>query len=207
MNALKVILIIIAVLLILLICPLKIYLDYDGDTKLSVGYLFLKFRILPEKPKKPVKKEPEKKEQPQKKEAEKKPGRFRQLYDKHGLDGLIDILKEVISIVVDFLGGFAKHLYITRCNIRICVVGEDAADTAIKYGYVCSAVYPVISILEQNCVLKKHYTDISAGFLAEKTAAEMELTFKIRLLFLLGAAFKAAFRGIKVLIKLTKCLF
>ena len=101
--------------------------------------------------------------------------------------------------MVDFLGGFAKHLYITRCNIRICVVGEDAADTAIKYGYVCSAVYPVISILEQNCVLKKHYTDISAGFLAEKTAAEMELTFKIRLLFLLGAAFKAAFRGIKVL--------
>ena len=112
MNALKVILIIIAVLLILLICPLKIYLDYDGDTKLSVGYLFLKFRILPEKPKKPVKKEPEKKEQPQKKEAEKKPGRFRQLYDKHGLDGLLELVKVIAKIVVDVLKRTAKHLII-----------------------------------------------------------------------------------------------
>lgn len=204
MNAIKVIFIIIAVILFFLICPLKVYLDYDGDARLSIGYLFLKFRLFPAKPKKPKKKKPEgkKKEEPEKSEVPRRPNRVKQLLDKHGIDGLIDILKEVVRIVVDFLGSLAKHLYITRCNIRICIVGEDAADTAVKYGYVCSAVYPLISILEQKCVLKKHYTDISAGFLAEKTAAEMELTLKIRPLFLLGAVIKAGFRLIKVLVKL-----
>lgn len=206
MTVMKVLLIVIAVILILLMCPLKVFLDYDGDLKLNLGYLFLKFQLVPPKPKKEKKKKTEekkeKKPEQEKKQEEKRPGTFQRLMNKHGIDGLIDILKEVVSIVVDFLRDFAKHLYVTRCNIRICVVGDDAADTAIKYGYVCSAVYPLLSVLEQNSVLKKHSTDISAGFLAEKTAAEMELTFKIRLLFLLGAVFRAAFRGIKVLVKL-----
>lgn len=207
MTAMRVLLIVIAVILILLMCPLKVFLDYDGDLKLNLGYLFLKFQLVPPKPKKKKKKKPEEKKEKEKKpeeekKEEKKPGTFQRLMNKHGIDGLIEILKEVVSIVVDFLRDFAKHLYVTRCNIRICIVGNDAADTAIKYGYVCSAVYPLISVLEQNSVLKKHYTDISAGFLAEKTAAEMEMTFKIRPLFLLGAVFRAAFRGIKVLVKL-----
>lgn len=206
MTVMKVLLIVIAVILILLMCPLKVFLDYDGDLKLNLGYLFLKFQLVPPKPKNEKKKKTEekkeKKPEQEKKQEEKRPSTFQRLMNKHGIDGLIDILKEVVSIVVDFLRDFAKHLYVTRCNIRICIVGDDAADTAIKYGYVCSAVYPLLSVLEQNSVLKKHSTDISAGFLAEKTAAEMELTFKIRLLFLLGAVFRAAFRGIKVLVKL-----
>ena len=204
MTALKVFLIIIAVILILLMFPLKVFLDYDGEAKLSLGYLFLKFQLVPAKPKKKEKKKPQEKKE-KKTEAEKKekkPSTIKRLMDKHGLDGLIEILKEVVGIVTEFLKGLAKHIYFTRCNIRICVVGEDAADTAVKYGYVCSAVYPLISALEQNSVMKKHYTDISAGFLAEKTAAEMELTCKIRPLFLIPVVFRALFKLIGVLLKL-----
>ncbi len=203
MTALKVILVIIAVILILLMCPLKVYLDYDGDVKLKIGYLFLKFQLIPEKPKKkkkPAKKQDEKKEKSQPKP--KQPGRIKRLIDRHGLDGLIEILKEICEVVVDVLKGLSKHLYFTRFNIRICVVGEDAADTAIKYGYVCSAVYPVISVLREHSVIKKFNTDISAGFLAEKTAAEMELTAKIRPLYLIPIVLSALIKMIAVLAKL-----
>ena len=53
MKALMIILGIIAVILILLMFPLKIWLDYGEETKLRAGYMFLKFTLYPEKPKKP----------------------------------------------------------------------------------------------------------------------------------------------------------
>ena len=184
MKALMIILGIIAVILILLMFPLKIWLDYGEETKLRAGYMFLKFTLYPEKPK------------------EKKPGMVKQLLDKHGVSGIIDILKEAAAIVTDVLKKLGRHLYITRLNIRICVAGEDAADTAIKYGYVCSAVYLPVSVLREHSVVKKHSIDISAGFLAEKTAAELELTAKIRLLFLIPAMLSALFKAVKLLLKL-----
>lgn len=201
MTALKIILIILAVLLLLMLFPIRITVDYDGQPRVGVGYLFLKFQIVPPKEKKPPrKKKPPKKPEKEpdaKKTQEKKPGTLRRLMDRYGLDGLIEILKDIVKIVVGLLGGLGKHLYFTRFRVRICIVGEDAADTAVKYGYVCSAVYPLVAVLREHSVLKNPYTDISAGFLAEKTAAELELTAKIRPLFLVGLGLKALFGLIK----------
>ncbi len=205
MKALLIILGIIAFILILLMIPVRIKLDYGEKTTLRLGYFFLSFRIYPAKEKKPGKKKktPEKKKEEEKKKPQKKkPGKLKQLLDKHGADGLIEILKEAAKIVTELLGGLARHLYFTRFNVRICVVGEDAADTAVKYGYVCSAVYLPIAVLSEHSVIKKHSEDISAGFLAEKTAAELELTAKIRPLFLIPILLKALIGLVRIVLKL-----
>ena len=196
---------IIAFILILLMIPVRIKLDYGEKTTLRLGYFFLSFRIYPAKEKKPGKKKKtpkKKKEEEKKKPQKKKPGKLKQLLDKHGADGLIEILKEAAKIVTELLGGLARHLYFTRFNVRICVVGEDAADTAVKYGYVCSAVYLPIAVLSEHSVIKKHSEDISAGFLAEKTAAELELTAKIRPLFLIPILLKALIGLVRIVLKL-----
>lgn len=205
MKALLIILGIIAFILILLMIPVRIKLDYGEKTTLRLGYFFLSFRIYPAKEKNPGKKKktPEKKKEEEKKKPQKKkPGKLKQLLDKHGADGLIEILKEAAKIVTELLGGLARHLYFTRFNVRICVVGEDAADTAVKYGYVCSAVYLPIAVLSEHSVIKKHSEDISAGFLAEKTAAELELTAKIRPLFLIPILLKALIGLVRIVLKL-----
>ncbi len=205
MKALLIILGIIAFILILLMIPVRIKLDYGEKTTLRLGYFFLSFRIYPAKEKKPGKKKktPEKKKEEEKKKPQKKKtGKLKQLLDKHGADGLIEILKEAAKIVTELLGGLARHLYFTRFNVRICVVGEDAADTAVKYGYVCSAVYLPIAVLSEHSVIKKHSEDISAGFLAEKTAAELELTAKIRPLFLIPILLKALIGLVRIVLKL-----
>ena len=205
MKALLIILGIIAFILILLMIPVRIKLDYGEKTTLRLGYFFLSFRIYPAKETKPGKKKktPEKKKEEEKKKPQKKkPGKLKQLLDKHGADGLIEILKEAAKIVTELLGGLARHLYFTRFNVRICVVGEDAADTAVKYGYVCSAVYLPIAVLSEHSVIKKHSEDISAGFLAEKTAAELELTAKIRPLFLIPILLKALIGLVRIVLKL-----
>ena len=206
MKALLIILGIIAFILILLMIPLRFSLDYGEKTTLRIGYFFLSFRLYPakgKKPKKKKKKQPEKKKEEKKQEPEKKkPDKLKQLLDKHGIDGLTEILKEAARVVTELLGGLAKHLYFTRFNIRICVVGDDAADTAVKYGYVCSAVYLPLAVLCEHSVIKKHSEDISAGFLAEKSAAELELTAKIRPLFLIPLLLKALIGLVRIVMKL-----
>ena len=52
MTALYIILGILAFIILLLMIPLKIDLEYDDEVRLKVGYLFLKYTILPQQPKK-----------------------------------------------------------------------------------------------------------------------------------------------------------
>lgn len=206
MTALYIILGIIAFILILLFLPLRVKIEYDGDMKLKLGYAFLNFTILPQKPKKPKKpKKQKKKPEPEKEKTEEKPDKKKnpimQLKDKHGLDGLIDLIKQIVHIVVDMLGKLARHLKIRNLVINAVIAGEDSADTAMKYGYACSVIYPAVSILESKAVLKKHSEDISAGFLSEKTVIEFKFTAKIRVMFILGAVIPAAFKALKLIIK------
>ena len=53
MTALYIILGILLFLLVLLLLPVKIRLEYDNDLKLWVGYTFIYIQLVPKKPKKP----------------------------------------------------------------------------------------------------------------------------------------------------------
>ena len=52
MTALYIILGIIAFILLLLFLPLRIKTEYDNEIRLKIGYAFLNFTIMPQKPKK-----------------------------------------------------------------------------------------------------------------------------------------------------------
>ncbi len=206
MTVLYIILGIIAFIVLLLLIPLNIYLEYDDEVRLKIGYLFLKFTILPQQPEKPKKgkkkKAPEKKTEVKKKEPEpKKKNPILEYADKHGLDGLLELVKVIAKIVVDVLKRTAKHLIIKKLVIRAVIAGEDSADTALKYGYACSVIYPALAMIEQNTRLKFHCEDISAGFLCEKTVVELELIAKIKPLWLLGIVISAALKFLKAIAK------
>lgn len=211
----KVFLIIVAVILILLILPLRMNIEYNDELKVRIGYLFLNFTVFPSKPKK--KKKPAKKKTKEKAQtAETEPTenakenkennsglmkRFSGLKEKYGLDGLIELLKRIVFVVTDVMKDSAKHMIIKNLVIRALIAGEDSADTAMKYGYACSVIYPAVSILDNSCRLKKHEEEIIAGFLSEKTVVEFSMTVKITLLLLIGIVWSAFFRLVKILAK------
>ena len=227
MTGLSIFLGIIAFILLLLMCPFKVSVEYEEEVKVTLGYLFLKFAVVPKKPKKKKKKKsrkagkskkdntpanknaeknqdstPEKdSEQKKQKVKPKKKNPILEYKDKHGLDGLIDLIKVIVGIVVNVLKKTAKQLVITDLVINAMIVGEDSADTALKYGYACSGIYPAVSLLQSNAKLKKHSEDISAGFLAEKTAVELRLKARIRVIFLLCIAVAALWKLIVTVVK------
>lgn len=204
MTALYIILGIFLFILLLLLIPVHINIEYDGEVRIVVRYLFIKYNVYPQPPKK-EKKKPEKKKKPEEeeKEKEKKENPAVSFVKEHGIDAVIEILKAVIDIIKNSLGSTARHLVISKLVINAIIVGKDSADTALKYGYACSAIYPMVSILENTAQLRRHSEDISAGFLFEKTIVEFIFHSRIRPYWLVGMGISAV---VKLLVSLVRAI-
>ena len=196
MLALRIILLVIVFLIgFILFCPFSIELIYQDEVKLKVGYIFPLFKVLPQKPK------PEK---PEKKKPEKKPKKKNPVLEftkKQGLDGIIELLKEITGIILKLADTIRRHL-VMKTRLDLLVVGSDPADTAMKFGYACSAIYPLLSLIDRHTKLKKHEEYIDAGFEAEKTQVRFILKAHIIPVFVLIGAVGALIGGIRILNKI-----
>ena len=196
MLALRIILLVIVFLIgFILFCPFSIELIYQDEVKLKVGYIFPLFKVLPQKPK------PEK---PEKKKPEKKPKKKNPVLEftkKQGLDGIIELLKEITGIILKLVDTIRRHI-VMKTRLDLLVVGSDAADTAMKFGYACSAIYPLLSLIDRHTKLKKHEEYIDAGFEAEKTQVRFILKAHIIPVFVLIGAVGALIGGIRILNKI-----
>ncbi len=188
---------------LILMMPISFRFKYEGEPELFLRYLFIKIRLVPPKEKKnkpPQQEKEQKKPEEKKKKKEKSP--FKILYEKQGLDGLLNIAKEAAAIVTNTSSGILRHTVIGKLKIDLVIVGDDAADTALKYGYACTGIYPAVSVIDSNMKLKRKEIDIAAGFNEPEMKIFVESKASIRPLFLLGTAISAAVKGIKLILKI-----
>lgn len=205
MTALYIIVGILLFLFLLLMIPVSFRFRYDGEPELILQYLFIRIKLVPpkEKPDK-QKAESEKSEKTKEEKSEKKENNLKKLYKKRGLDGLFEILSELVAIIKDTSLKLIKHIIIKKLKIDLLIVGEDAGDTAMKYAYACSAVYPAVSFIDSNMRLRKKQIDIEAGFTEKETKIFVEARVNIRPWFALGTMISAAFRGLKLVLGIKK---
>ncbi len=198
MLALRIILLVIVFLIgFIIFCPFSIELVYQDEVKLKVGYIFPIFKVLPQKPK--PEKPDEKKQEKEKKPKKKNP--VLEFTKKQGLDGIIELLKEITGIILKLVDIIRRHI-VMKTRLDLLVVGSDAADTAMKFGYACSAIYPLLSLIDRHTKLKKHEEYIDAGFEAEKTQVRFILKAHIIPVFVLIGAVGALIGGIRILNKI-----
>lgn len=170
--------------------PLTLIVDYSEKTLVTLKWLFLKIPLFdsskekkdkkPKKNKKP-KEEKSTEDSEVKKEKTKKQGNslLKQLYLDQGYDGLERMLRALGKSLSGFFGKIYKTFTIDEFYITMITVGSDAADTALKYGKLCSWLYPVLGKLISTCKVKKYDFDISPDFLANKQTAEAYLRFHL----------------------------
>lgn len=79
-----------------------------------------------------------------------------------------------------------KRFTIKNIQIGFTVTGEDAADTAIKYGQVASVVFPAMSFLTRNMKVRKYDIELTPDFLATKQKASLHNQIAFRPLRVLG---------------------
>lgn len=72
---------------------------------------------------------------------------FKKTFKERGIKGVINVLKEFARLAMTFLKPIFKHIRLRRIDLDVTVAYEDAADTAVNYGYICSGVYPALSVL------------------------------------------------------------
>ena len=195
---------------------LHVIVDYGDSTYVALKWLFLKIPLVdstkPKKEKKPKKKK-EKEEKPEdenkdEKKDEKKPKKksgnslLKQLYIDQGYDGIEKMLYNIGKALGGFFGKLFKTVTIDEMYLKMTVVGNDSAETAISYGKLCSWVYPILGKLVSTCKVKKYDVDISPDFLGNKKDASLYLNVHVVPIQITNAAVVLVFSLVfKVLFK------
>lgn len=179
--------------------PITLRASYKEDFWCAVYIGFVKLQLVPAKPKKgkkkKVKKQTPKTKQP-KKATEKKPS----LIKKYGIEWLLNLIKKVAELAVSALQDFFSHILIKKLSLSISVAGDDAADTAIKYGKYCAVVYPAVGTIVRVVKCKGYGVDINPNF-SEKAETEINFDFVARVFVfrLVALAVKHGIKGLKLL--------
>lgn len=216
MTALYVILGIIAFFIVLLSIKLVITVHYEDDVSLSVGWLFLKFNILPkkekeDKPKKEKKKKDKKEDSSQNKDEtvkepkNKKDNMFVRFYKNRGVSGVVQLLKDAANALGGMFKRIGRAFLFEELFIALQVGASDSAETALKFGKVCSAAFPAMGLIVSTMRVKKYSIDINPDFLYGKNVAKLHTKISVRPIKLINAVLILAFELLfKVVIKLLK---
>lgn len=171
-----------------LLLPVSLHIKFDGDFSAKIKIAGIKAY------------EPAEEESPSEKAADsEKKARtdnnmrkmFGKLEDRLGFSGAV---KEIFSFVKSLLKRLKKqlgHIAVRRLCLNIRVASSDAAQTAVEYGAVCSAVYPALSFLDSVTDIKIKRINIFSDFNSEKSDFSFSVIIRIKIIFLIILAFQA----------------
>ena len=224
MTALYIILGIIALIVILFSIKVSVTAEYADSFSLDVQWLFIKLHIFPQteeqkakreakkakkeekKKKKPEKEKPEEEKKEENKPYEPKKNIFKEFYENQGFGATVELIQTAAAQLGGFMGSIYRAFVIENLKLLLKVSsGDDAAQNAIKYGKVCSAVYPSMGFICSNMKVKKYEVNVVPDFISQENKAQFALSLSVRSIKFTNVAVVLAFRLLfKVLLKLLK---
>ena len=73
-------------------------------------------------------------------------------------------MQSLAELAVGTLKDICAATRVRRLNFSIRVAGKDAADTAVKYGMVCSGVFPALSIIMSAVRVRRRNVRVEPDF-------------------------------------------
>ncbi len=213
MTALYIILGIILFFLLLLSIKVSITVHYDDELYVSLGWLFLKFNILPKKEehkkaktkKKKEKKKEEKADETVPEPKKKKDNMFIRFYKNRGFAGVLRLINDAATAIGGMFRRIGRAFLFDELFVSLTVGSGDSADTAIKYGKVCSAVFPAMGFIVSNMRVKKYNTEVNPDFISGSNSARFHIKAGVIPIKLINAIVIVAFELLfKVVLKLLK---
>ena len=142
------------------------------------------------------------------KPAQKKESLLHVIYRTHGVDGILEIVRRVFSYLGSFFGDMMKSLVIEELYLDIGCTKKDAAATAIYYGEVCSALYPMLGALASQCKIKKYDINVYPDYLARFSRASFFVRFHVYPIYVTGITVVLVCRMVfKVLLRMLVKIF
>ena len=186
MIPLIIVLSVLAFIVLLLLIPISVHIKYDGDffVKLKIAGI----KALGLEPKEDIN-NPSPDTESDKKAKKQTEKAFEKLKKKHGFAGAVKEIFVFLKAVLERLKRSFKHIAIRRICLDIKVASGDAAATAIEYGAVCAAVYPVLTLLDSIANVKMKSINVMADFNSDKSDFGFSVIIRARILFLIIMAF------------------
>ena len=169
-------------LIVLLFLPVKVIVRFDKEVSVKVKLAFLPVYQIDSSKHSKSGQPPEK---PETKTEEKKENIFGQVFQKEGFKDGIKLLFDFAGKLLKKMKKLLRHIVFDQLIFNLSVASEDAAQTAILYGEVCSAAYPFFSLLDHFSNVKYKEINISSDFTSKKTDFSFSAMIRTRLWFLL----------------------
>lgn len=179
-----------ALLFLLTLLPVSVYLKFKDDffLKIKVGGIKV-YEIEPESDIKEKSPEETSDKKAEKTTESSLKTAFEKLKQKHGFSGSIIEIFEFLKAALLKIEKYLKHVLIRKLCLDIKIASSDVATTAIEYGAVCSAVYPVLSFIQSIANAKYKSINVSADFDSSEPQASFEFIIKVKIIFLILMAF------------------
>lgn len=188
MIALTIISAVVLLIVLLLFLPISLDIKYTDSFFMTVR--FAGIRIYKIEPGKDIKK-PKADAESDKKAEKQAENPFKKLNREKGFRVALSEITSFVKALILRIKKQLRHIKITRLCLGINVATDDAALTAIYYGAVCLAVYPILSLLDSLSNIALKQIDIRADFESAKPDFAFSARVKLRLFFLLAAAVAA----------------
>ena len=187
MTALWILLGILALLGAVLSLDLTLSVEIREQVRITAGFLWFRFQLLPFQ-----KKEPKAEKGNKKPPREKKRKRDAPLEEKAaelekepvGEKTFGETVELVLLLVRSALLGLEDiltHLRFTRMRIAISVGMDSADQTALAYGGISAGVYNLLAVLDKGCVLRLKSVDVAADFVSGETVYDISFRVRLRL--------------------------
>lgn len=178
---------------ILVLLPISVFFKFDGGIEFSVRYM--RFIKIFSYPKSPEKKEAEIEDEDEDENAEdtpqkKKKNFLAEDFERLGVRNFIKAYTPAAKELIKRLFWFLKRIKFKIFILDLTVATDDACDTAVEYGKICSLLYPVLSVIRENTNTKMKRININADF--NKTSYDFmtEISASVKPVFAIIALIK-----------------
>ena len=207
MTALYIILGILLLLFLLTLLNVWAFISYNEELRVVVKIAFIKLQLVPpkqkkekKKPKKPKKKQEKK---PLKKKSQKeKAFSIKDYVKEKGVSGILNIVKNIAVLAAEVLKDLFSRITVTKFTLKIRIAGSDAADSAVKYGKVCSVLYPALKLIAEVVTIEDYDIDVEPDFSDEpKNSAQAEIKARIRVISIIAVVFIRGIQALRLILK------
>ncbi|MBR5922848.1 MAG: DUF2953 domain-containing protein [Clostridia bacterium] len=120
------------------------------------------------------------------------------IFDKYGKITGIKFCFRLIKAAILKMIWVIKRIKFRNLFLDITVSSDNAANTAIAYGEVCAAVYPVINLLDRTTSLTVKKVNVRTDFEKLSPQIEAAISLKTRLIYALIALISLYFSYLKL---------
>lgn len=166
--------IIFVLLAIILFMPVNFCINYDKKWDIEIKILGLKFKIPSFKSK-----------NKNSKNAGSASKNIFQSLKSRGWMCSIKYIHSVILLMGKTVKIFLRKIKIKYLGLKMCVCGEDAFETAIKYGQASGVIYPSMNCLKESLNIKEFNLSVEPDFKSFQSKIFFKIRFKANIFNLL----------------------